>query len=539
MFLGENTLDEARFLQSGTALNRVLEEAPYLSRCSDNKTAGLVRPREYALKYPYMQVNRPGMVSWLVFDLDHSNPLVWEDEGLPAPNIVVTNRKNGHAHLFYAIPPVCTSENARPKPIAYMKAVYEAMATKLGADESYSGPVAKTPGHPWWSTWEIHPAVYELGELADYLDLSVKPRWGLEPNLDEVAHSRHCTLFEELRFYAYSIVNREREEGTYQGFYGLLESYASSKNNFSKRGFATDLTWSQVKATVKSVARWTWDRYTGSSKCERGVMALDKSLPLTERQRQAAERTHSCRKKATELKIITAHKQLLAKDAKVTQAALAIHTGLTRQTVAKYKHLITAPSTPNVVPIPQKQEGDLTAVSSVKFALHQISAELAVDKSECEILMFPKVEVLNINTIDMPSHAVQGANGAKSLFSQLCSTLASIPKLDGAVCPFSYDFRGRMARVVMSYGLNELDSMLVVISVASAAADPEKVYFSSDDWMGYLVRALNNARISKLGQFDPLVDKFQALLNGEDAYLTDYQWGLFKDYRNMCCQELG
>ncbi len=535
--MGEKTLDEARFLQSGTALNRVLEEAPYLSRCSDNKTAGLVRPREYALKYPYMQVNRPGMVSWLVFDLDHSNPLVWEDEGLPAPNIVVTNRKNGHAHLFYAIPPVCTSENARPKPIAYMKAVYEAMATKLGADESYSGPVAKTPGHPWWSTWEIHPTVYELGELADYLDLSVKPRWSLEPNLDEVAHSRHCTLFEELRFYAYSIVNREREEGTYQGFYSLLENYASSKNNFSQRGFSNDLTWSQVKATVKSVARWTWDRYTGSSKCQRGVMGLDKSLPLKERQRKAAERTHSCRRKATELKIITAHKQLIAQGAKVTQAAVAAHTGLTRQTVAKHKHLITTPSTLNVVPMPQAQEGDLSPVSDVKYSLDQISALQVVDKCEWTVLEFPKKEISNISFNDVSLHAEKGANGAKSLFSQICSTLSSIPRVEGVVCPFSFEFRGRMARVVVSYGLSELDSVLVAISVASSAADPAKLHFSQDDWMGYLVRALQNARAAKLELFDPLVDKFKTLLNGGDAYLTDYQWGLFRDYRNMCLQE--
>ncbi|WP_205417968.1 replication initiation protein, partial [Pseudomonas savastanoi] len=71
----------ARFFEDGTALNRLLLEAPYLARCSDDKTATRVRPREYALRYPYMQVNRPGMVSWLVFDLDHANALAWDDAG--------------------------------------------------------------------------------------------------------------------------------------------------------------------------------------------------------------------------------------------------------------------------------------------------------------------------------------------------------------------------------------------------------------------------------------------------------------------------
>ncbi len=115
--------DEAptqRFFQGGTALNRVLLEAPYLPRCSDDKTATRIRPREYAIRYPYMQVNRPGMVSWLIFDLDHSNALIWEDAGLPAPNLIVRNRKSGHSHLYYAIPPVCTTEAARSKPILHM-----------------------------------------------------------------------------------------------------------------------------------------------------------------------------------------------------------------------------------------------------------------------------------------------------------------------------------------------------------------------------------------------------------------------------------
>ena len=65
-----------RFFQSGTALNRVLTEAPYLPRCSADKTATRIRPREYAIRYPYMQVNRPGFVSWLIFDLDHAHAMI-------------------------------------------------------------------------------------------------------------------------------------------------------------------------------------------------------------------------------------------------------------------------------------------------------------------------------------------------------------------------------------------------------------------------------------------------------------------------------
>lgn len=53
----------SRFFEPGGVFNRVLMEAPYQARCSDNKTAARVRPREHAIRYPYMQINRPGMVS--------------------------------------------------------------------------------------------------------------------------------------------------------------------------------------------------------------------------------------------------------------------------------------------------------------------------------------------------------------------------------------------------------------------------------------------------------------------------------------------
>jgi len=374
-----------RYSIDGTAFNRLLLEAPYLPRCSDNKTAALVRPRDFAIRYPYMQVNRSDMVSWLVFDLDHSNSLIWEYVNFPAPNFIVSNRNNGHSHLFYAIVPVCTSENARSKPIKYMKAIYEAMAARLKADPAYSGPVAKTPGHPWWSTWEIHGSVYELGELADHVDLMAQTPWSKAPNLDDVSHSRHCLLFEELRFYAYSVVNREKEQGTFQSFMRLLEAYAYNKNNYTSRGFSMNLSVSQVRATVKSVARWTWDFYTGNSQCHRGVMELDKSLPLEERQRLAAERTHQTRQKATVSKIRASCQVLINNDVKLSQVAVAKATGLSRQTIAKYQFILDEsrkPKSPKIIPL----VGNDNHSKIVNYGVHQISAVLGSYEGADELI---------------------------------------------------------------------------------------------------------------------------------------------------------
>lgn len=275
-----------------------------------------------------------------------------------------------------------------------MKAVYEAMAARLNADPAYSGPVAKTPNHPWWSTWEIHGAEYSLGELADYVDLVSTPPWSTNPNLDSVSHSRHCLLFEELRFYGYSIVNREREEGTFKSFRRLLKAYADSKNNYSRRGFSMNLSFAQVSATVKSVARWTWDRYFGCGHCNRGVMDLDKTMSLRERQRLAAKRTHQTRKNATESKIKSACRLMHKRGEKLTQIAVARVAGLSRQTVAKHQQTlndfsdITASNVIQLLSISNE-------LKNVNYAVHQISGQVRplIDFSKTnEWVLFPRVK---------------------------------------------------------------------------------------------------------------------------------------------------
>lgn len=361
-----------RYFQDGTALNRVLLEAPYLPRCSDDKTATRVRPREYAIRYPYMQINRTGFVSWLIFDLDHNRAMAWEDAGLPAPNLIVRNRKNGHSHLYYAITPVCTTEAARAKPIAYMKAVYAAFARLLDADPDFhSGPVAKTPNHPWWITHELHSQVYELGTLADYVDLEVASPWRKQPSIEPVSHSRHCILFEFLRHYAYSVVNSERKRGTLASFTRLLEVYAHNHNSFARLGFEHNLPQSSLRATVKSVARWTWERYRGSGRCHRGVMQLSNELSLQERQRLAADRTHIERNRKSTNKILAACRKLLADGKVLTLTAIARLAMLSRQTVAKYRDTVALAKLSVVTSL----KAECMPINTVKYATHQVPAQ--------------------------------------------------------------------------------------------------------------------------------------------------------------------
>ncbi len=81
-----------------------------------------------ALALPYLQLNRPGMVAWLVFDVDRPEAaMAWEAASLPPPTFIAGNPESGHAHIGYALAgPVCTTSAARQMPLRYLTIIDDA-----------------------------------------------------------------------------------------------------------------------------------------------------------------------------------------------------------------------------------------------------------------------------------------------------------------------------------------------------------------------------------------------------------------------------
>ena len=233
-----------------------LPAKPYYT---DDLATGLhIAKAEIAKKAKYIQHNGPTHMLWLAFDIDRPGASIdWSDRGAPAPNLTVKNQANGHAHALYGLATaVRTAPDGRVAPLRYAAAVENALCDLLGADKGYAGLIVKNPLHRHWQVHEWHDQPYELGELADYLDLKSPTK---KPKVEnDYGLGRNCTLFEELRKWAYRAIRQGWPD--YRQWLDACLTRAQGLN----LNFRNPLAFSEVRATAHSVAKWTHKRITQS-----------------------------------------------------------------------------------------------------------------------------------------------------------------------------------------------------------------------------------------------------------------------------------
>lgn len=89
-------------------IKRLETTTPQQTLCAqEDVTKSTYRYRFSALqKYLHIQVNPINTKCWLIFDLDGTDPFIWEDKLLPPPNIIVSGQgpkaklQQISAHLF-------------------------------------------------------------------------------------------------------------------------------------------------------------------------------------------------------------------------------------------------------------------------------------------------------------------------------------------------------------------------------------------------------------------------------------------------------
>lgn len=226
--------------------------------CSDDKTARYIRSLSSALKRSYIQANPPHLRIWSIHDVDRmGGALAWEDAHLPPPTWAAANRENGHAHLVWGLsaPVLVDSDDMRQAPLRYLCAVESAFREKLQADGGFSGLITKNPAHPLWRVLRGPQIAYELGELAEWVEL---PKHMPKRKPEEIGLGRNVTVFEWLRLYAYKQIRHYK--GDVRNFV-LWQSHLNGKALTRNGDLLNPLQGKEVWHIAKSVAKWTWRKF--------------------------------------------------------------------------------------------------------------------------------------------------------------------------------------------------------------------------------------------------------------------------------------
>jgi hypothetical protein len=231
---------------------------PQKSRSCDNfDVDNKVRCITEAIKKRYIQPNDFNSTQWLVFDIDRSvSPdSIRNDNLAPEPTIFVNNPKNGHAHLFYLLKtPVHQNSHSSQKAVQFAAAVEYGLATKLDADMSYVGMLAKNALHADWEVLHTIPQAYELHELAESVDTTLlnKP---LKERLN-YGLSRNCSMFEEVSKWAYKAIRQGWPD------YNQWHEAVLARTEMLNRKLEKPLEYNEYKHIAKSITKWTHAKFS-------------------------------------------------------------------------------------------------------------------------------------------------------------------------------------------------------------------------------------------------------------------------------------
>jgi hypothetical protein len=238
------------------------DSVPRRPYCTDDLSSGLsIRPAIDALEKKYIQYNGPAIVRWLVFDVDRAFSSYDDDWRIIAPpNLIIRNPVNSHAHVAYGLAAgVCKTDAARQAPLRLLSAINEGFRHALDADAGFAQLICKNPLNAHWQVETQREALYNLHELSEYVDLdaAVKRTRALSKR-EQTGLGRNCSLFDGLRTWAYKWVGDFKIKTSFDRWHDAVRDKAEKLNIFFD-----PLPLSEIRATAKSVARWTWKNYDG------------------------------------------------------------------------------------------------------------------------------------------------------------------------------------------------------------------------------------------------------------------------------------
>ncbi|MGM8514537.1 replication initiation protein, partial [Enterobacter hormaechei subsp. hoffmannii] len=160
--------------------------------------------------------------------------------------------------------PVARTSAARQKPLRYLAAIEHVLAKRLGADMGYAGLITKNPTHSDWLTiWhQIEP--YSLDYLAEFCPDADLAAYSRRSRKEATGLGRNVTVFDNVREWAYTAIRAHWRPNGYDAWLCAVQAACECTNVFGLEQ-GGPLPHSEIKATAKSIARWTWRNLTPST----------------------------------------------------------------------------------------------------------------------------------------------------------------------------------------------------------------------------------------------------------------------------------
>ena len=367
-----------------------LSNRPYLSNIKNHCH---ISSKDKAEEFKYIQANNPIKTSWIVIDVDvdvdksskymYQHPEFYEHIETPIPNIALRNPKNGHFQLLYAIDSVYTGSNARRKPQQFLKSIKQALISSIPfADPNFIGSkvISWNPLSCHWEKYEMHRSIYSLNELKESINEKHFPAFSFNSSAaNESTYAtegeRNVSIFNSLRAKAYRRVSKAKEEMFFDDWLCQISNEAKKINS---EICETPLSEREVRGIAKSVANFSWFKYTGNAREK--VMSFQGCETTKEKQKASAKRTHKIIQEKTIKAILRAVEIVYLEKGKVTLSDIAKSSGKHRATVSKYKEDIALQI--NKLKEMKQKDSIKSESKNVNSAVHQVSDVLSSSVSK-------------------------------------------------------------------------------------------------------------------------------------------------------------
>jgi Replicase family len=335
-----------RFLDDSTALSRnftIPLNNPAIDKlmsrwrrnmeCSDGRGCPLITlPQALAFHRVWLNIDGGNSHYVITLDLDRFvTAQTFDDLGIPRPNFIVHNPATNHSHVTWVLTfLVYQSEFWQ---LRKYKLTRKALILALDADDRYHGPTTQNPFHHQWRTEYLSTETYTLDDLTRDLDpiyLQRAKTIAVPPNDNEAdgGAGRNTDLFRRLSRWGH--LQKEFFD-TLADFHEAVFEEANRINATFAKGPKPP---SLIRSTARNVARFVWEHHGDYHR--QGVMGLDRTAPLSERQQQGQAYTAKLRTDKTVKKIADAAAQIRATGQKLSKIAVARRAGLDRETVRRY-----------------------------------------------------------------------------------------------------------------------------------------------------------------------------------------------------------